>query len=110
MCFFAITPFLKYVEWRTFPVDPSDLDNLEEIQARLNRSVQEETNTEEKIEFIELLRDLERYQGRRIHYDEVIVEARMLGLTDATVERLLDELVEDKILSEEDGGYYMFEA
>jgi DNA replicative helicase MCM subunit Mcm2 (Cdc46/Mcm family) len=87
-------------------VHQSDFDNIEEIQARLNRSVQEETNTEEKIDFIELLRDLERYDGRRVHYDEILVEARLLGMTEATVKRLLHELEEDKIIAAVDDGCY----
>lgn len=97
---------LKYVEILVSTVDPSDFNNIEEIQARLNRSVQEETTTEEKIELIELLRDLERYDGRRIHYEEVLVEAKLLGLTESTVKRLLHELEEDKIITSVDEGYY----
>lgn len=91
-------------------MDPNDFDNIEDIQARLNRSVQEETSTEEKIELIELLRDLERFDGRRIHHEEIVVEARLKGLTESTINRLLDELVEDHILVEVDEGYYRFEA
>lgn len=90
-------------------MDPSDLENIEEIQARLNQSVQEETSTEEKIELIELLRDMEGFEGKRLHVDEIRVEARLLGMTDATITRLLDELVEDHVLVEEE-GYYRFEA
>lgn len=79
-------------------MDPSELDNLDEIQDRLNRSVREETNTEEKLDFIELLREVSRNKSGPIRYDTIRVEARLQGLTESTINRFLDELERDEII------------
>lgn len=89
-------------------MDPDSLDNLDDIQARLNRSVREEADTEDKLDLIELLRDLTA-DGSPVPYDEVLVEARMRGMAKASVDRLLTELQRDKMVEAKAGRYQLLE-
>lgn len=84
-------------------------DNLDEIQERLSRRVREEVHTEDKILVLDIMRGLMDKSGA-FYLEEVVVEARVQGVSEHETVQILGELKRDGMLSESEPGRLRLES
>jgi len=83
-------------------MDGSDFDEIMRIQRLMASRIAQENEVDIKIKIIELLNELGA-KKKAIHIDEVVVEARYVGVSEKLVLDTLNNLEDDHIISINDG-------
>jgi hypothetical protein len=79
-----------------------DFEELLRIQRMMASRIADESETDSKIKLLDILRDMK--SGKRgVPKEQVFVEARLQGMMDTEVMRVLDSLKQDGLLAEKDG-------
>ena len=82
----------------------SDFDELMRIQRMMASRLMQEADTDNQIRLLDIIRDVGGAK-KRVPVEKVLLEARMQGLTDSEVMRILEQLKRDGLLDDSEQGY-----
>ncbi len=82
-----------------------EFEELMDVQRNMASRLQEENKTDNKIKLIDIIRGLVPDPKEKAQTEEIIVEAKVQGLSESEVEELLSELEDDGFIEEVEPGY-----
>ncbi len=85
-------------------MDEAEFEELLRIQRMTLRTVTNESETDDKIKLINLIRDLTGSK-KKITKESIILEAELEGMSETDVDRIIGLLKKDGLIKEPEKGY-----
>jgi DNA replicative helicase MCM subunit Mcm2 (Cdc46/Mcm family) len=82
-----------------------EFDKLLEYQNMVHNRLRNEQQMDKKIELLTIINQLTVGPKNIVQKEQIIVEALSRGFTEEEIDKLLDKLIEDKIIYEDSPGY-----
>lgn len=86
-------------------MDPNDFNDLLRIQRMMASRIIQEASVDNKIKLLDLINKLVTDRNRKVQTETLIIEAQAEGFTETETLRLIDELIEDHLITEPEPGY-----
>jgi DNA replicative helicase MCM subunit Mcm2 (Cdc46/Mcm family) len=86
-------------------MDESEFDELMRHQNIMMRSVANESETDSKINIMDIVNDLVTDRNRKVQNEAVLVEAEIRGISESEANRLLESMKQDGMIIEPEPGY-----
>ena len=90
-------------------MDEATFEELMKIQSLTASSLANESEMDDTIKVLSIIREVVPTTGGLIQVESVLVECRAQGYPDSKVLRILEKLKEDKLISESKRGYVRLE-
>ena len=86
-------------------MDEAEFEELMRIQRMTLRSVADESETNDKIKLMNIINNMVTSKRRKIHKESIILEAQLEGMGETDVDRFLDLLKKDRMITEPEEGF-----
>ena len=86
-------------------MDEAEFEELLRIQRMTLRAVTNESETDDKIKLMSIINNMMIGGRKKIQKESVIIEAQLEGMTETDVDRVLDLLKKDRMITEPEEGY-----
>ncbi|MBW2982921.1 hypothetical protein KY327_01305 [Candidatus Woesearchaeota archaeon] len=86
-------------------MDQNDFNDLLKIQRMMASRLMEESTVDDKIKLLDVINRLVTDRNRKVQKETVLVQAQEEGFSEEEALRLLDTLLDDKLVIEPEPGY-----
>ncbi len=86
-------------------MDEAEFEELMRIQRMALRTVTNESETDEKIKLMNIINNMMTGNKKKIQKESILIEAQLEGMTETDVERMLDLLKKDRMITEPEEGF-----
>ncbi|MBN1275622.1 hypothetical protein JXA12_05020 [Candidatus Woesearchaeota archaeon] len=86
-------------------MDQNDFNDLLRIQRMMASRIIQETTVDNKIKLLDLINKLVTDRNRKVQTETIIIEAQAEGFTEAEALRLIDDLIDDHLITQPEPGY-----
>ncbi|MBN2142299.1 hypothetical protein JW711_03125 [Candidatus Woesearchaeota archaeon] len=86
-------------------MDPTSFEEIMRQQNMMLRSVAQESETDNKIKILDIVNNLVGAKNKKIQKEAVLIEAQGEGMLADESERILDGLIDDRVLEEPEPGF-----
>jgi len=85
-------------------MDEFDFEDIMRQQRMLLNSVAQESETDLKIKLMSLVNSMTTSKSKKIQKEALMIEAQLEGMSEAEVDRMIDQLKKDHMITEDEDG------
>ncbi|MBW2990616.1 hypothetical protein KY348_02835 [Candidatus Woesearchaeota archaeon] len=86
-------------------MDEAEFEELMRIQRMALRTVTNESETDDKIKLMNIINNMMTGSKKKIQKESIIIEAQLEGMGETDVDRFIDLLKKDRMITEPEEGF-----